>query len=192
MESLVAAAPYLSMIGTAFSVVSGISNSQAQAAQMKAQADAQAQAADYQRQIYERDQMVANQNRQLELQRGQIAEEDARRESRRLLSTIRTSYGASGVQWTGSPLSVMEDASLEQELDASRVGYEGKVRARESQIDAIRAGDQASLAQMERDSAIARGRSGGSSGMWLSAGASLLSGAASAGRMLGTGTQTKG
>lgn len=152
----------------------------------KGQAEAQAKAAEYQQQVQMRNQQIADQNRIVALQQGEIDAEDQRRENRRMLSSIRTAYGASGLQMAGSPLDVLEDSAAEGELDAQRKQFEGRVRGRESALQMLEAGDQAVLSGLEASAARARAKSAMTIG-YLNAGASLLGGASQASYMAGKG-----
>ena len=160
-----------------------------QAAQ--AQADAQAKAAQYEQQAAERDKLVADQNRTLALQNGEIAADDQRRENRRTLSAIRAAYGASGLTQEGAPLEVLQDSAFEGELDAQRAAYEGKVKARESAVQMLGLQDRAAIAGLEASAARSRGKSAMTIA-YLNAGASIAGGIGSIGtynRLGTTGTQ---
>lgn len=89
--------------------------------QMQA-AQAQKNALNYQAQIDERNAKTA-------LQQSEQDQEDKRRENMRQLSSIRAAYGNNGLQLAGSPLEVITDTALEQELDVQKIGYQGKLRA---------------------------------------------------------------
>lgn len=170
----------VAMIGLAAAgAVTGAMGAIAAGNSAKAQADAQAKAAAYQQQVQMRNQQIADQNRILALQQGEIDAEDQRRENRRMLSAIRTAYGASGLAMAGSPLDVLEDSAAEGELDAQRKQFEGRVRGRESALQMLEAGDQAVLAGLEASSARSRAKMATTVG-YLNAGSSLLSGAGNA------------
>lgn len=156
-----------------------------------AQADAQAKAAAYQQQVAERDKQIADQNRVLALQQGEIAADDQRRENRRQLSAIRAAYGASGLTLEGSPLAVLEDSAFETELDAQRASYEGRVKARESAVQMLGLQDQSVLSGLEAASARSRAKSAMTIG-YLNAGASLVSGAANYAYMQRIGASSTG
>lgn len=157
---LVAAIP--AGLGTALSIGSTVLG----AAGAVSSANAQAAAARHNAKIAERDAVVAGQNRQLALEQSRIAAEDKRRKNRRVLSSIRTQYGASGLSTAGSPLEALQDAAVEQELDAQRIEFEGKVRGREGALQMLGLQEDASLSLMEASSARR-------SGYWGALGTSL-------------------
>jgi len=94
-----------------------------------------------------------------------VAKEDLRIDNKRVLSSIRTLYGSSGVSMTGSALDVMIDTKREQELDVKRVGYKGELAQIEQR-------DARNLALMSADNARAAGS--------ISAISSILGGVGSA------------
>lgn len=128
----------LSLGGTALSVVGAVTS-----------ANATARAAEYNARTAERDIVVADQNRQLAVSQAAIDAADKRRENRRVLASMRASYGASGVELAGSPLDVLEDTAVEQELDASRVEFEGRARGREGALQMLGLHEGATLSRME-------------------------------------------
>jgi len=101
-------------------------------------ANAQAAAAEYNAKVQERNKMAI-------LAQTDQAVIDKKRENKRVSSLIRAQYGASGIELAGSPLDVIEDTSIEQELDVARVRYTGT-------LDAIGKGDAATLYRMEAKS----------------------------------------
>lgn len=88
----------------------------------KNQADAAAAASEYNAKVDER-------NRTIVLNQTSVEQDDKRRENRRNLASIRAAYGASGFEMAGSPLDLLEDTALEQELDVQRIGYDGQLKA---------------------------------------------------------------
>lgn len=164
----------MSFMGPAFAAVGGLSGALSigggilSAIGTIQQANAAAAAQNYNAEIAERDAFVAEQNRQLIRRQAQIDAEDKRRENRRVMASIRTSYGASGLELAGSPLDVLEDTALEQELDVARIEYEGEIRAREGSLEALGLRETATLNRMGADASSKAGRIG--------AGAALLSG----------------
>ena len=126
MAVLTAASVALALAGTAISAVGMIQSANAQSA-----------AARHNAQLADRDAIVAEQNRKLALRTARIDAEDKRRNSRRVLASIRAQYGASGLSLAGSPLDVLEDTAVEQELDAQRVEFEGRARGREGALQAL-------------------------------------------------------
>lgn len=139
----------LSLAGTVASVVGTIQSANATAA-----------ASEYNAKIADRDAYVADQNRQLAVQQAEIDAADKRRENRRVLSSIRATYGASGLELAGSPLDVLEDTAVEQELDAQRVSYEGRIRGREGALQMLGLQESAALDRMEAQNARKAGMFG--------------------------------
>lgn len=121
------------------------------------QGNAAAASAEYNAKVDERNRIIADQNRKLNVQQAEIDASDKRRENRRTLSTIRAAYGASGLDLAGSPLDVLEDSALELELDASRISYEGRARNREGGIQMQGFTESAALRHMEGKAAKSAG-----------------------------------
>lgn len=144
---LVAAIP--AGLGTALSIGSTVLG----AVGAISSANAQASAARYNAEVAERDAVVADQNRKLALDQSRIDAEDKRRENRRVMASIRTQYGASGLSLAGSPLDVLEDTAVEQELDAQRIEFEGRARGREGALQMLGLQEEATLSRMEASSA---------------------------------------
>ena len=55
---------------------------------------------------------------------------------RKTLSTMRSLYGKSGVDATGSPLLALEDTAAQSELDALAIRYGGKIEASRNRSEA--------------------------------------------------------
>jgi hypothetical protein len=102
-----------------------------------------------------------------------VREEQHRARVRALAGQQRAGVGASGVEEAGSPLLVMADTLQQAELDAQRIRYGGEVSATGYE----------SQARLQRY----QGGQYATAGM-LGAGQSLLSGAATLGRMYRPGT----
>lgn len=146
MAALTALTTALTIGGTVLSAVGQISA-----------ARAQADAADYNARVAERDAFVADQNRKASIRQAEVDAEDKRRENRRVLASMRTSYGASGVDLAGSPLDVLYDTALEQETDTRRVEYEGRVRGREGALQMLGLEEDSTLSRMEARSSRTAG-----------------------------------
>ncbi len=144
----------LGIIGAIASVVSGVVGAMGA---MQA-AEANAQAAEYNAKIAERNAIIADQNRKAAMQQADIDADDHRRETRRILASIRTAYGASGIEMAGSPLDVLEDTALERELDTQRIQFEGKVRSREGAIAMLGLQEEATLSKMRAQNERTAGR----------------------------------
>lgn len=138
MAALTTIATIMSVAGTAVGMYGTYANMQASAA-----------AADYNAQIAMRDAYVADQNRKAAIEQGRIDAEDKRRENVRTMSAIRAAYGASGLEMAGSPLDVLQDTAVEQELDVRRIQYEGRVRGREGALRMLGLQEEATLSSME-------------------------------------------
>lgn len=120
-------------------------------------ANAQAAAAEYNARIQERNAIIADQNRKQAIETSEIAASDKRRENRRVLASMRAAYGTSGLELVGSPLDVLEDTAVEQELDTQRIRYEGRLRAREGAIQMLGLREDATLSRMEGKAAKTAG-----------------------------------
>ncbi len=72
---------------------------------------------------------VAERNAKVARSQAQIDAEDARRDVRRRLATIRAAYGSKGFSLSGSPLDILEDQAAEGELSAQREAHAGELIA---------------------------------------------------------------
>lgn len=142
-------------LSAAASVASGVVGAMGAMQQGKAQS----QAATYQAQVADRNAKIAR-------QQADVEQEDQRRENLRQRGAIRAAYGGSGIEMAGSPLDVLEDTAMEQELDVERIGYRGTLRA-------LGENDKANLARAEAENAKSAGAIG-AVGSILKAGTSLL------------------
>lgn len=140
-----ALSPFATALGIGGTVVSAIGQINA--------GNAVAASSEYNARVAERDAVVADQNRKYTLEATQRDVEDRRREGRRQLAAVRASYGNAGVELAGSPLDVLADTALEQELDVSRVEQEGRMRGREGALQMLGLGESAKLSRMEGKSA---------------------------------------
>jgi hypothetical protein len=107
-------------------------------------------------------------------------EEQQRRQARQLLGRQRAAVAQAGIGWGGSALDIMEESATLAELDALTIRYEGDLKAR------------GLLAEAEFDKysgqvAMAQGKAA-KTASYISAAASLLSGAAGAYKGMGAGT----
>lgn len=142
-------------LSAAASVASGVVGAMGAMQQGKAQS----QAATYTAQVADRNAKIAR-------QQADVEQEDQRRENMRQRGAIRAAYGGSGIEMAGSPLDVLEDTAMEQELDVERIGYRGALRA-------LGENDKANLARAEAENAKSAGAIG-AMGSILKAGTSLL------------------
>jgi hypothetical protein len=106
-------------------------------------ANAQAAAAEYNAKVQER-------NRLAVLAQADAEASDKIRENKRINSRIRAQYGAAGIEMAGSPLDVIEDTAIEEELDVRRIRYAGE-------LEGIQRRDQANLYRMEAKAAKTAG-----------------------------------
>lgn len=136
-------------------------------------ANAQAAASEYNAKIADRDAQIADQNRRQALDTAETAVGDQRRDNRRVLATMRAAYGASGLELAGSPLDVLEDTALEQELDVQRISYEGKMRAREGAVQMLGLKENATISRMEAKNAKKVGVIGAAGSLVSGAGRAL-------------------
>jgi len=109
----------LMAIGTGMSAISSIASGQAQADAASAQAQAAAYNAAVQRAQAEQERMASN-----------IEAQDRRDQGEKQLATLRARVGGSGVDMTGTPLTVAGGVAKETETGASRILYGGSLRAR--------------------------------------------------------------
>lgn len=110
------------------------------------QADAQKKAADYNRQVEERNATIVRQQAASDM-------EDKQRSNRQTLGAMRAAYGASGLAMAGSPLDVLQDSAETGEYDAQKIKYKGDLQALGHE-------DKAALYKMEADNAEASGSIG--------------------------------
>lgn len=145
---------------TAALVLTGVSGALGFVGQMQA-ASAQEAQYDYERQVAERNQILAQQDREQAIRTSQIEAEELRSKNRRKLSSIRAAYGSSGLELSGSPLEVLSDSAIEMALDERRVEYEGEVTAREGAIRILGLQDDANAARASASNASKAGVIGG-------------------------------
>ncbi len=123
--------------------------------------------------FYETQQGISRQNSQIVAQQTSAKEDLQRREARRIIARQRAGLAESGVDSTvGSALDILDQSSVEAELDAMTIRYEGELARRNLQLEGDQAGINAKLASKGGDRAFASGVIG--------AGSSLLSGFAAA------------
>lgn len=140
----------------ALSVIGGM----VQAAGAAQAASAEAQYWADQSSIAQQNKLLAEQDRQNALQTAAQEAEDKRRENRRMLAGVRASYGATGFEWAGSPLDVLEDQSIEMALDVKKIEYEGQARARESSIRILGFDNESKQATSASKNALKAGKYG--------------------------------
>lgn len=162
----------LSTVGTALSGVMS-------AASALSSGQSQSSAAQYNAAVARNNAIVAQQNAQIAADQ---AAADARRQRDQAIKEkgkMRAAYGASGVTVEGSPLDVLEESALNAELDALITEYNGGLRARAYQNQAVAELNTATLEDMRGEAAL--------SGSYTSAAGSLFGGAAKVGSRLTPG-----
>lgn len=106
-----------------FGVLGTLVSAGAQASAAKAQGQQQYQVAMY-------NQQLAQQRATYARQKAKVEEGNLRTRQRKQLGSMRAAYGSSGVDLeVGSPLDVLEEASVLAELDALSVRHAGEVEA---------------------------------------------------------------
>ena len=116
-----------------------------------AQANAAAASAKYNAAVAER-----NRRAVLAQTSGEIVDQQIK--NRRMIGTIRAAYGANGFEMGGSPMDVIADTTLEQELDVAKVRFTGRMKAEGYT-------EQATLFKMEAKAAKTAGFIGAASGL---------------------------
>lgn len=158
---------YLIAASTAMTAVGAIQQGQAAAAQGRAQQQAQ-----------EYNAVVKEQNARLARQQAGAREEQQRRQTRQLLGQQSAALAQAGIGvGTGSALDIEEQSMVRAELDALTIAYEGDLQA---------SGLLASAEQDRYMGEVAKARGENErTASYISAGASILSGAASYGAYTG-------
>lgn len=144
----------LTAVGTAASVVGSISQGQADAGAIGAQAQAEVaqQASAYNAEIARRNAEIQRYQSEAEAHRynAELQRQDAaralreaaaeetivRREALRIRSAQQASFGAAGVTLEGSPLELLEEAAVAAELDALSARYAGTTQAERAHAQA--------------------------------------------------------
>ena len=157
---------------TAMAAVGTIQQGAAAAAQGRSQQQAQQYNA-----------TVKQQNAVLARQQAGAREEQQRRGARQMMGQQRASLAQAGIGMGGSALDIEEQSAVRAELDALTIAYEGDLQAQ-----GLLAGAQQDLYYGEM--AKSRGENE-QTASYISAGASILSGAASYGYLQGGGKITE-
>jgi hypothetical protein len=151
---------------TAMTAVGTIQQGQAAAAQGRAQQQAQQYNA-----------IVKQQNAALARQQAGAREEQQRRQTRQVLGQQRAALAQAGIGMGGSALDIEEQSAVRAELDALSIAYEGDLQA-----SGLLAAAQQDIYMGE----VAKARGDNErTASYVSAGASILSGAASYGAYRG-------
>lgn len=115
----------LPIIGTAFSVIGAISDSNSKSDAYESQAEWNAYNA-----------AITRQNADISLQQSAAQQEQQHRNARRLLGEQRAGIAQSGTGFGGSNLDIMDQSETLAELDMLNIAYEGQMRARGYNIQA--------------------------------------------------------
>ena len=111
-------------------------------------------------------------------------EEQQRRQARQILGKQRAAVAQAGIGWGGSALDIMEESATLAELDALTIRYEGDLKAKgllaEAEFDRYSGEVSAAMGKAAKRAS------------YVSAAASILSGAAGAYKGFGAGTTTAG
>lgn len=154
-----AVAPYLSVASGVIGVISSISQGNANAASE----NSSAQAAEYNAQIN-------RQRADMALQQGNAQEEAKRRESRRAMGNLRAGLVENGIALdSGSGADLVQESSLNSEMDALNIRYNSQLNARGYTA-------QAGLDEYSADAARGRAKQARTAG-YIGAASSALSAA---------------
>jgi len=148
-------------LGTGVSMLGGYESSRAQAAY-----------ANYQAQVARNNAIIEQQNAELAIRQGQVAEEQQYQQTGQRMGAIVAQQAASGVNPnSGSALDVRTSTAEMGELNALTVRYNSQLQARNAMIGAMSYGAQAGLLQSQAGFDTTAG--------YLNMGSSLLGGAGS-------------
>ncbi|MFZ0931951.1 MAG: hypothetical protein WAN11_25355 [Syntrophobacteraceae bacterium] len=132
---------------------------------------AQSQSADYNAQVAQNNQIIANQNAGIALQQGQRQEEAKRIQTGEMIGGIKAGEAASGVNPnTGSALNVRSSAAETGQLDALTIRYNANMTARNDTYQGAMYGSQAAMYSAAGNWDIANSILGGASSVsnkWL-------------------------
>lgn len=126
-----AALPFIVAGASIFGAISSKKSADKQAGQTQAQADLKAEVA---RQNAAFELRLAERNAQAAIQQAGAVETRLRRDRDRRIESTRAAFGASGVQFQGSPLEVIADEALEAEEDALLIRFGGVQAAQQARL----------------------------------------------------------
>jgi hypothetical protein len=130
--------------------------------------NAQAKMARYNSEMSRKNAETARRNAEILRQEGEAEANKQRQQGEDLLAQQRATYGAAGVEFTGSPLLVMQETAARVERDALAKKYNFEVGATRQEGQAVNMENQANLQEYAGSTAATSG--------WLSGAASLLKG----------------
>ena len=165
--------------GTGISTYGAIQSGQAQAAMARANANYISQVTRYNAEVARRGAEAARRNAETIKQAGEAEAARHRQKSSDLLARQRAAYAASGVEFEGSPLLLMQETAARAEQDALGILYNYQVKAAEQERQAWKMETGAGLTEWEggRQTDLQRysGEQAATAG-WLGGAASLLKG----------------
>lgn len=179
----------ISLASAGIGAVGAIQQGNAQSAQYEAQAQAyksQAQAQEYNAAVQRNNAKAAG-------EQANAAEEAQRRKFAQLQGQAMAAVGQSGTGFDGSNLDVLRQNSVNNELDALNIRYQGQMQAQglmaQSDLDRMQAQQSLFNAATARSSASSASTAG-----WIGAGSNLLSGVSNYAyyKNLGTFSKTAG
>lgn len=144
------------------------------------QGNAQAAASRHQAQVAEMNATLADRQARDALERGKLAEQEKRRETARLLGAQQAAFAANGVDLTmGSPLDTIAGSAALGEIDALTIRSNAAREAYDFDVQGMNQRANANLARAQASSA--------KTGSLLSAGSTILGGAANTWKYSKTG-----
>jgi len=165
--------------GTGLSAYGAIQSGQAQAAMARRNANYISQMSRYNAEVARRGAEAARRNAETIRQAGEAEAARHRQKSSDLLAQQRVAYAASGVEFEGSPLLLMQETAARAEQDALGILYNYRVKAAEQERQAWKMETGAGLTEWEggRQAGLQRyyGSQAATAG-WLGGAASLLKG----------------
>ena len=169
----------LGIAGMGLSAYGAIQSGQAQAAMARRNANYISQMARYNAEVARRGAEAARRNAETIRQVGEAEAARHRQKSSDLLAQYRARYAASGVEFEGSPLLMMQETAARAEQDALGILYNYRVKAAEQERQAWKMETGAGLTEWEggRQTDLQRysGEQAATAG-WLGGAASLLKG----------------
>lgn len=152
---------YVMMASTVMQAMGAISEGNAAAAQAKAQGRA-----------LEANAQIQRDNARQASREASAAEDSQRRQARQVLGKQRASIAEAGIGFTGSSLDIVNQSTLNAELDALNIRYEGEMRRRGLINDA-------NFTQFEADQSFAAAKQYKRAG-YMKAAATIMDGASKA------------
>ncbi len=167
-------------LGTGVSAIGSIESGQSQSQMARYNAEMARQTAEYNAQVSRQGAEAARRNAETIRLAGETEVARQRQKGLDLLGQERATYGAAGVEFTGSPLLVMQESAARAEQDALAIRYNYQVKA---------AGEETKVWQMDTQAGLTGWQGGRQAGLqefsgsqaatagWLGGATSLLKGA---------------